>query len=144
MDPATGASGSRRSRKLFSWRPTRSDTRRVDQRSPTTDKQAVTGSDKEQAATSQVTSPQPQTTETSNDLNAGLPAQKELTETLIASRKDASKQDKVPGLTTRRFGEFANTIHQTPQYSPHPVVVPTLTADLAGKVKGMYRLLDLI
>jgi hypothetical protein len=39
MDPA---SGSRRSRKLFSWRPTRSEARRVDQQTPTTDKQAVT------------------------------------------------------------------------------------------------------
>ena len=39
MDPASGA---RRSRKLFSWRSTRPETRRVDQQTPTTDKQAVT------------------------------------------------------------------------------------------------------
>jgi hypothetical protein len=34
--------GALRSRKLFSWRSTRSETRRHDLRTPTTDKQAVT------------------------------------------------------------------------------------------------------
>jgi hypothetical protein len=49
----------------------------------------------------------------------------------------------IPGAISRRFGEFENDIQQNPQFSPHPAVVPTLT-DLAGKVRGMYRLLDLI
>ena len=48
----------------------------------------------------------------------------------------------VTGPITRRFGEFAHPIQQNPQYNPHPAVVPTST-DLAGKVKGMYRLLEL-
>ena len=39
MDPASGV---HRSRKLFSWRPTCSETRRVDQQTPTTNKLAVT------------------------------------------------------------------------------------------------------
>lgn len=46
----------------------------------------------------------------------------------------------VPGPITRRFGELASTIQQN---NLHPAVVSTLT-DLSGKVKGMYRLLDLI
>ena len=40
------------------------------------------------------------------DLNAGPPAQKELTETLIASRKDASKQDKGIWLILRQSGSL--------------------------------------
>ena len=46
----------------------------------------------------------------------------------------------VPGTITRRFGELASTIQHN---NLHPAVVSTLT-DLSGKVKGMYRLLDLI
>ena len=42
-----------------------------------------------------------------------------------------------------RFGALAHPIQQNAQYSPHLEVVPT-SIDLAGKVKGMYRLLDLI
>ena len=49
----------------------------------------------------------------------------------------------VPVPISRRFGEFAHPIQQNPQLSSQPAVVPTLT-DLSGKVKGMYRLLDLI
>lgn len=132
--------GALRSRKLFPWRSTR--TRRVDEQTPTTVTVSTShGPDKEQAATSQATSSQ---TQTSDNSKAGPPAPKEFTETLVASRKDAStKRDKVPGQITQRFGEFANTIQQHAKYRSHSAVVPTLT-DLAGKVKGMYRLLDLI
>ena len=49
----------------------------------------------------------------------------------------------VPVPISRRFGEFAHPIQQNPQYNPHLAVVPTLI-DLAEKLKGMYRLLDLI
>ena len=49
----------------------------------------------------------------------------------------------VPVPISRRFEEFAYPIQQNAQYKPHLAVVPTLI-DLAEKIKGMYRLLDLI
>ena len=49
----------------------------------------------------------------------------------------------VPVPISRRLGDFAHPIQQNAQYSPHLAVVPT-SIDLVGKVKGMYRLLDLI
>ena len=49
----------------------------------------------------------------------------------------------VSGPITRRLGEFANNIQQNAQYNPHPAVVST-SSDLVWKIKGMYRLLDLI
>lgn len=49
----------------------------------------------------------------------------------------------VPGPMARRFGEFANNIQQNAQYNQHPAVVST-SSDLVWKIKGMYRLLDLI
>ncbi|KAH9047121.1 hypothetical protein EDB84DRAFT_1462824 [Lactarius hengduanensis] len=132
-------------RNLFSWRSSLSDTRRLDEQSPTADAQAVTVKvprGKEQATISKAKATGSQTQISSNS-QAGPLATKRFTGTLRASQKDASKWDKVPGQSTRRLGEYGNTIQQDAQYNRHPPVAPTLT-DLAGKVKGMYRLLDLI
>jgi len=99
-------------------------------------------------------------TDSQTDSQTGLPVTKQFTRTLRTPRKDSSKWDKgiwfrtlqtavdivilpVPGKFARRPIEYTNTIRQNAQYDPHPPVAPPVT-DLAGKVKGMYRLLDLI
>ncbi|KAH9047481.1 hypothetical protein EDB83DRAFT_2317547 [Lactarius deliciosus] len=127
-------------RNLFSWRSSLSDTRRLDEQTPTADAQAVTVKLADLARCYAVFG-------LMQILTAGPLATKRFTGTLRASQKDASKWDKVPGQNTRRLGEHGNTAQQNTQYNRHPPVAPTLTrtlTDLAGKVKGMYRLLDLI
>ncbi|KAI9444051.1 hypothetical protein H4582DRAFT_1918933 [Lactarius indigo] len=124
-------------RSLFSWRSSLSDTRRLDEQTPTADAQAVTvkvsrGLGKEQATVSKAKATGSQTqTQISSSSQAGPSAIKRFTGTVA----------RIPRQNTRRPGEYADSIQQ--KYTRHPPVAPTLT-DLAGKVKGMYRLLDLI
>ncbi|KAH9047539.1 hypothetical protein EDB83DRAFT_2267127 [Lactarius deliciosus] len=129
-----------RLRDVFSWRSLLSDIYRVDEQTPIMGAQvvSVSVSREEQGTISRVTNSQ---SRTSSSPQAGPPATKKFTGTLLASLKDAYKQEK--GQITRCPGEYENTKQQDRQYNRHPPVAPTLI-DLAGKVKGMCRLLDLI